>query len=274
MADPNARISQLVTNVLSKSVYPALRVTQTVALSLITDKSKLRVTQVVVLTLVSAQKALYDTVSFTNRVIALFPVSWQNKAALRPGGVFYVFFKAVGTSLAGHKNNQIDYAQRQTRIKTSSGTNVDNISLDFFGLTFPRLTGENDQSFITRIIQNIIAPNVTIAAIQRIVSDYYKLQFQTTLPTKPTAVVFDQMSDSAQSALYNIKSPQFGISVTFPTPAGTGWYLGLKHLGVDTILINTNNFTTATLSDPVLEAIVKQAKAEGTQPVYLQSRSR
>ena len=57
------------------------------------------------------------------------------------------------------------YAKNQTRILTATGGWLDLISADFFGTALPRLPGEYDASFLTRIQANLFLPRVSRPAM-------------------------------------------------------------------------------------------------------------
>jgi hypothetical protein len=57
--------------------------------------------------------------------------------------------------------NLITNANLQTRIRTATGDALDLISLDFFGGKLPRKPGENDVSFRTRILANLVQERAT-----------------------------------------------------------------------------------------------------------------
>lgn len=55
----------------------------------------------------------------------------------------------------------IQYIDKQTRIKTATGDNLDLISLDYFGNNLPRHFEETDTSFRNRILTNLLAERAT-----------------------------------------------------------------------------------------------------------------
>ena len=65
----------------------------------------------------------------------------------------------------------IQYAAAQTRIATASGGWLDLIAWDFFGARFTRRQTEIDDSFRPRILQEILRPRATRAAIVRMLKD-------------------------------------------------------------------------------------------------------
>jgi hypothetical protein len=65
----------------------------------------------------------------------------------------------------------IAYARQQSRIATSTGIFLDIAAWDFFGGNFVRRTGENDASWRPRILQEILRPRQTRAAISQVLED-------------------------------------------------------------------------------------------------------
>lgn len=62
-------------------------------------------------------------------------------------------------------------ANTQARIKTATGDALDLISLDFFGGKLPRHPGENDVSFRSRILANIVQERATRTAMIRVLTN-------------------------------------------------------------------------------------------------------
>jgi hypothetical protein len=240
---------------------------------------------------------------FVQRIIQSLPATWWASAALVPGGVTYVVLLAMAAALYFHKNNQLDYVVLQTRILTATGLNLENISNDFFGPNLPRIPGESDASYANRIIQQIEAPKATIAAIQAQVNFYfsniYQVPFDTIYPlfgldivgglstrggldnpdgivqALPSAVIWDQQSDPADAAIYDITPPHFVVDIDFPVRTGTGWFLTYSALTYESYLFDTINLSPLPDDDvdPGLKAVVDDTKAEGCIPVYMYHRS-
>jgi hypothetical protein len=59
----------------------------------------------------------------------------------------------------------------QARIKTATGESLDLISLDFFGGKLPRHPNENDASFRSRILANIVQERATRTAMIRVLTN-------------------------------------------------------------------------------------------------------
>lgn len=57
------------------------------------------------------------------------------------------------------------YAKQQTRIASATGAFLDLISADYFGSGLPRLAGESDASFRTRILANLFVPRTSRPAM-------------------------------------------------------------------------------------------------------------
>ena len=99
------------------------------------------------------------------RMLRLFPRGWLNDAAQAPGGVAYATFLGLATPLASFFA-QLQFIKQGLRIKSAYGTALDTISVDYFGTALPRLPGESDVSFRTRILRTLLVPRVTRIAIQ------------------------------------------------------------------------------------------------------------
>lgn len=106
---------------------------------------------------------------FAQRLLRLFPRGWLGDSAQAPGGVAYGTFLGIGTALS-YLLSQLQFIAAGTRIKMAYGTALDTISVDYFGSNgLPRNPGELDASFRTRILQMLLIPRVTRAAIANII---------------------------------------------------------------------------------------------------------
>src|SRR4051812_40264109 len=65
----------------------------------------------------------------------------------------------------------LGFAALQTRISSATGGWLDLIAWDFFGSRFTRRQGENDASWQPRILQEILRPRQTRAAISLMLTD-------------------------------------------------------------------------------------------------------
>jgi len=65
----------------------------------------------------------------------------------------------------------LQFAARQTRIKTATGGWLDLIAWDFFGANFLRRAGEPDASFQARILKELVRPRQTRAALVQLITD-------------------------------------------------------------------------------------------------------
>jgi hypothetical protein len=70
-----------------------------------------------------------------------------------------------GAATASWLYSLLEYVALQRRVATATDVNLDIISRDFFGLSFPRIRGELDESYRVRIIANLLAAKNTRAAI-------------------------------------------------------------------------------------------------------------
>lgn len=60
------------------------------------------------------------------------------------------------------------YVKKQTRIKTATDINLDNISKDFFGGELPRKGAENDESFRKRILAFLLREKATREGMRKV----------------------------------------------------------------------------------------------------------
>ena len=121
---------------------------------------------------VDTEGSFYPTIpplsatDFTARLLSLYPRGWVGDDAKNPGGVAYAIFEGIGATLASFLS-QMQFIANGLRIKLAYGTALDTISVDYFGVDgLPRNPGESDTSFRARILQTLLFPRVTRAAIQ------------------------------------------------------------------------------------------------------------
>jgi hypothetical protein len=101
-----------------------------------------------------------DSADILNRVRKLIPRRW------------FAFGATIRDAVLGGLSDSaawcyswITFARQQSRIATSSGIFLDIIGWDFFGGRFVRRNGESDSSWRPRILQEILRPRQTRAAI-------------------------------------------------------------------------------------------------------------
>lgn len=99
------------------------------------------------------------------RILDLIPDDWVSAQSKQPGGGLYLLASACGQVLAD-AFTAIAYVALQTRIATATDTNLDAISNDFFGGTFPRNIGESDISFRARLRTAIFQNKGTRAGME------------------------------------------------------------------------------------------------------------
>jgi hypothetical protein len=92
-----------------------------------------------------------DQADFQGRLRALLPKTWF---PVRNSPNLDASLQGPGWALSS-VYAQITYATMQTRIKTATDGWLDIISGDFFGITLPRLTNEQDGQFRARILANL-----------------------------------------------------------------------------------------------------------------------
>lgn len=101
------------------------------------------------------------------RLRSLVPAGWF---ASLTAPVRDVVFGGLSDALA-FSYGQLQAVRAQTRITTASGWFLDLIGWDFFGARFLRRSGESDATWRARIINEILRPRATRAAIIRALSD-------------------------------------------------------------------------------------------------------
>jgi hypothetical protein len=173
--------------------------------------------------------------------ISLLPQSWWSKEALQPGGVTYTLIQAISGSMHLYKQSQLQYVIQQLRIATATGANLDNISLDFLGLTLPRLMSETDPAFRARIVAAIIEPKITYSAITEAIVDYV-----TTLTPPPSWVTtVGNLSPVGWWRMNSTSGTEPNVASGGPVAAGTvGSAItrgsnGLVYNGTDTAMLFT-----------------------------------
>ena len=65
----------------------------------------------------------------------------------------------------------LQFAAKQTRIKTGTGAWLDFIAWDYFGANFLRRSNEPDATFLGRLIKELVRPRQTRAAITQLIVD-------------------------------------------------------------------------------------------------------
>lgn len=132
------------------------------------------------------------------RLRSLLPPWWPNIGASPVlDGIL------VGTAtLFSASYELIQYAGAQARILTSSGGWLDLIAWDFFGGRFTRIAGETDAAFDARIIQELVRPRVTRAAIKSAVEQLTGNPVRIIEPSKLTDVGFWKKRGSGAAISY------------------------------------------------------------------------
>lgn len=116
-----------------------------------------------------------DSDQWATRILRLFPRKWSSKAARKTGGVLWAVFKSLGLQMEITNQNLV-YVFFATRILTATGEALDRVAADFFKAVYgypqfvERAAGESDPSFRARIVQNLLMPGATRAAIIQMVT--------------------------------------------------------------------------------------------------------
>jgi hypothetical protein len=234
---------------------------------------------------------------YTQTLAALYPKGWVSDTALQPGGNAYAGLESFGSALA-----QLDFQAQQltaaARLATAQGSDIDSWAYDFFGTFLLRYLGEDDATYLSRVLA-AFGPRLTLAAIEQIVNQFFvatlqeriaalevELGFDTTggydtrggydiiVPPPqiqaliPVVSCWDKQSNPTLATLYSVAEPQFVISIGF-TGAVTSWFLDHSHLDIETFLVDGNTVSiSSTPPDPRLGALVNLVKAAGYSPLY------
>jgi hypothetical protein len=241
----------------------------------------------------------FSASDFGARLRALIPTIWfGNNATVKTGipatnGIQLSITEGLGSGLA-FNYQQIQYARLQTRLATTTDTNLDQASLDYFAGALPRNLGESDSAYSTRIRLQIVSPLGTIPAITNAVKAYlnynpgalqasiyqlFGLSTQGGLGTRggliaftpaaiivPQVYVFDQQSDPILSAKLGVAPPQFCVLLLYNAGKASGFFAGRSFAGRD-YLVNAKLQLGPALTT-ALDTIVRATKAEGTIPLY------
>lgn len=243
--------------------------------------------------------ALFDASDWSSRILALFPKRWSSSDAKTSNlGILASIPQTTGISLAG-VYNEVAYVKLQTRLLTTTDTNLDGKSSDYFGFgNFLRGYVEADPAFALRIQQRLIAPLPTIAGIQEIVSGVILAGAQAAILQPmaldeqgaldefgsldggtltnlaqglPTITVFDYQSNPSLSVLVGLtpNAGQFAILFNFPNAlSASNWFAGVSFAGVNTFA-GSPSYQIMSSPSPGISAIVNAIKAAGTTPVYV-----
>ncbi len=107
-----------------------------------------------------------DKDDMLRRLVAVLPARWwANVAPIRDA-----ILGGIADSLAWAYGLLV-WVKAQTRILTCSGTALDLVAHDYFGLRFRRRAGEDDDPFRARVLAEIVRPRATRAAIIKAVND-------------------------------------------------------------------------------------------------------
>jgi hypothetical protein len=132
--------------------------------------------------------ALLDWTDYGNRVKALFPKSWAG-AQLAPnawnvtgtpatngrlGSLTYGLVGGLQSAPSGLPfiSTQLAYAKLQCRMLTITDTNVDQVGLDWFRNVVPRVPGELDRAYASRLVLTLTAGCPSIPGLTKILQAY------------------------------------------------------------------------------------------------------
>jgi hypothetical protein len=208
----------------------------------------------------------YTNADWANRLCDELPNAWFPSSALEVGGVVYSFLFSLANNFP-FLNTQIDYQTLQTRIDTATGTNLDAIAVDYFGTgdtALPRILGESDSAYASRIMATLLEQKSTLAAIQKVINAYIAAND----PPYTAATVFDIMTQPAECNVLGVVPYQFVINLSYGVTTDVSWFMNddpTGYLGDSTFL---TGFSLIGVPDEGLDAAIREVKAEGTEPVY------
>lgn len=240
---------------------------------------------------------------WARRLAGELPRSWVGQQALLPGDPTWTLLRALMDAWVTNRG-ALDYVKLQTRLRTATGDNLELIADDFLG-DFPRimqlgLARESDQSYIYRIIQAVIGPKNTLAALTAALNNYFILlaavgastldrlgldvgvggldtgggldiadiELAISLQPRREAVVFDMTSDPVRGAAIGLTDRQFCVFLGSGVPASGGFYLKYAYLSFDALAAHRNFTVLGDAPDPYVKSIVDHTRAAGFQPVY------
>lgn len=130
------------------------------------------------------------------RLKALLPNGW-----FRDGTpILDAVLSGIASALSA-VHGLIQYARLQTRIGTATDAFLDLISLDFFGGTLPRKSGESDTAFRTRILAALFPEKATREGMRR-----------TLLALTGRAPVIFEPARPADTGAYNNGTLAYGVA--------------------------------------------------------------
>ncbi len=94
------------------------------------------------------------------RLLAMLPAGWFGDVT----PVLAALLQGLGTAFANFWT-LLQAVISQTRIRTATGLFLDLISADFFGNLMLRFSDETDSAFQTRVLQSLLRPRATRAAL-------------------------------------------------------------------------------------------------------------
>jgi hypothetical protein len=158
-----------------------------------------------------------DPLDCTARLMSFLPVGW-----FPPGNLTRIYAQAYGAGQAYSTIwGQQVYVTLQTRVATCTGAFVDLASYDFFGPNLPRIIGESDLQFSTRIREEVLRDRNTRNAIDSAVFDLTGVHPTIVEPWRP----FDTKCFDADfywdSAGCWSQSGTFMVFITMPSPQGS-----------------------------------------------------
>jgi hypothetical protein len=212
-------------------------------------------------------------------IAQLFPRTMLNLAPPPPGqepGPLRALFTIASTILKQFIADSL-LAKAQLSVQQAGGPYLDKHGV-FYGVT--RLPAEvgNDEPYRARILAAITAGRLTIPAIQSAVQAYYNSFTPAQGSAVPVVAVYDLQSNPAQCAADGTYTDRGGtvtpivvldfvIDLLYNVSADDAFFCDYAYCDYNYLLDN-GAVLEAQISDPLLQILVTQFKAAGTNPVY------
>ncbi|MDB5093523.1 MAG: hypothetical protein JWO85_1624 [Candidatus Eremiobacteraeota bacterium] len=133
--------------------------------------------------------ATFDWADWGSRVVALFPRRWAGINASggsafdvtgtaatngRLGALIYGLASGVKATPSGLPFiwTQLQYAKAQCRMLTITDSNVDQVGLDWFGGVVPRIAGESDRAYASRLVLTQTAGCPSFPGLTKVLQAY------------------------------------------------------------------------------------------------------
>lgn len=172
---------------------------------------------------------------------------------------------------------QAEYVGLQARIQTATDVNLDQISQDYFGNSLPRHEGENDSTYRTRILANLLQEKATRYGMENalfLLTGYEPRIFEPWNPydcggyNVPSALAYDTVGNYGSGSF----AYQCFIDVYVDAYAGLGNYSGYDDYlggynaagGLAELWYGGESAITSTVTDQDILNLINLTKVWGT----------